>query len=112
MVEATGGRSSYLQLVNDSSNADDRCRLVGEHAGVAIQSCQRFAGGVKGLVVEGHELVRDILEVGSHRDLVVALRSSIGGCKWQLEVEMGLLGFSSRAEREQEGWEVKNGLGC
>lgn len=57
----------YLQLVHDGSNTDDRCGLVGEHAGVAVQGGQALAVCIEGVVVEGHELVRDILEIGSHR---------------------------------------------
>lgn len=68
--------ATYLELVDDCSNTHDRGRLVGEHAGVTVERCQTLSVCVESVVVEGHELARDFLEIGGHL-CCFALRSSV-----------------------------------
>lgn len=56
----------YLQLVDNGDDTRHGLRLVGQHARVTVERSQLLTVGVELLVVELHELLRDILEVVRH----------------------------------------------
>lgn len=103
---------AHLQLVHNRRNTKNRCRLVGEHARIAVQRGEALAVCVEGLVVERHELVRDLLEVGSHLCLCLG-----GSVLFFLELfgswELGVGGAEEPGAQASKWWwreEVGRGL--
>lgn len=62
------------QLLNNAADALNRGCFEGKHRVVTVETGQRLTVGVEGLVVELHELLSNILEVG-HFDEYTLLQS-------------------------------------